>query len=156
MAHIDRGPETPDDNEIMVERVLEFPVEKVWAAWASPQAVEKWWGPRGFQSKIQQMELKTSGAWKQSMLGPDGIDHPSSSLFLEVIPKARISFRYVNPVGTTFTVQWNFTPEDGKTFLRVKMIFESREARRFMVEEFAADRLAQETVDKLQEYLASS
>lgn len=38
----------PNKHNVVVTRVFEAPVEKVWNAWVEPEMVMQWWGPIGF------------------------------------------------------------------------------------------------------------
>lgn len=35
-------------NELIIERIFDAPVEKVWKAWSDPAEMKKWWGPENF------------------------------------------------------------------------------------------------------------
>ncbi len=44
----------------------------VWEAWTDPKQVALWWGPNGFSTTIEQMDVRPGGVWKQVLHGPDG------------------------------------------------------------------------------------
>jgi uncharacterized protein YndB with AHSA1/START domain len=82
------------DREIVISRVFNAPRELVWRAWTDPKQIVKWWGPRGFSTTIEEMEVRPGGAWKLVMHGPDGTDYPAQSVFREVVKPERISFSH--------------------------------------------------------------
>jgi uncharacterized protein YndB with AHSA1/START domain len=49
---------TPADREMVVSRVLPAPRELVWEAWTDPNQVVQWWGPKGFTTTIETMDLR--------------------------------------------------------------------------------------------------
>jgi Activator of Hsp90 ATPase homolog 1-like protein len=63
--------EDAPDNEIIISRVLNAPRELVWQAMTDPEHVAQWWGPNGFTTIIEKMELRVGGVWKHVIIGPD-------------------------------------------------------------------------------------
>ncbi len=56
--------EDTSGREIVITRVFDAPRETVWDAWTDPLQVVQWWGPRGFTTTIQEMDLKPGGVWQ--------------------------------------------------------------------------------------------
>lgn len=77
-------------NEIRIQRVYDAPLQVVWDAWTDPEQVAQCWGPRGFTLTHHSKELRTGGHWNYTMHGPDGIDYPNSTKYLEVVPLAKL------------------------------------------------------------------
>lgn len=72
----------PNDPEMVITRVVDAPRELVWKVWTEPEHVAKWWGPNGFSTTIEVMDVRPGGEWKHVMRGPDGVNYrttPSSS-----------------------------------------------------------------------------
>src|SRR5271170_6970154 len=82
------------DREIVISRVFDAPRELVWQAWTDPKQVVRWWGPNGFTTTIEVMDVRPGGVWKHVMLGPDGTNYPNESLFQEVVSPERIVFAH--------------------------------------------------------------
>ena len=62
--------EKTDDREIVITRVVEAPRELVWEAMTDPRQVVHWWGPQGFTTTIERMEVRPGGVWRHVMHGP--------------------------------------------------------------------------------------
>ena len=71
-------------NEIRINRIYDAPVRAVWDAWTDPEQVAQWWGPRGFTLTTHSKDLRPGGSWVYTMHGPDGVDYPNKTLYLEV------------------------------------------------------------------------
>src|SRR5579862_2190161 len=54
------------DREIVFERVFDAPRELVWEAWTDPKQVVNWWGPNGFTTTIDEMDVRPDGVWKHT------------------------------------------------------------------------------------------
>lgn len=70
--------------ELKIARIYDAPLKAVWDAWADPDQVAQWWGPRGFSLTTHSKNLKTDGHWHYTMHGPDGTDYPNKTVYLEV------------------------------------------------------------------------
>jgi uncharacterized protein YndB with AHSA1/START domain len=51
----------PEGKTLLVERVFSAPKERVWNAWTTPEEFEKWWGPRGWETTVKEMEFSEGG-----------------------------------------------------------------------------------------------
>jgi uncharacterized protein YndB with AHSA1/START domain len=85
--------ESAVDREIVFTRVFDAPRRMVWEAWTDPKQLVLWWGPRGFTTTIDEMDVRVGGVWKLVMHGPDGTDYPNKSIFTEVVPNERLRFQ---------------------------------------------------------------
>jgi len=101
-----------------------FPVspEELYAAFADPDRLALWWGPKDFRNTIREFDLRPGGKWLLTMHGPNGADYPNEKEFLEVIPGRKVSFHHVQPMHD-FTMTLDFTPESGSTRLTWTMQF---------------------------------
>ncbi|MHC5832643.1 MAG: SRPBCC domain-containing protein, partial [Nostoc sp.] len=41
-------------------------------AWTDPKHIAQWWGPKGFTTRVIEMDLRPGGKWRYVMTGPDG------------------------------------------------------------------------------------
>jgi uncharacterized protein YndB with AHSA1/START domain len=147
------------DREIVISRVLEAPREQVWAAWTDPKQVVRWWGPRGFTTEIERMDVRPEGVWEHVMRGPDGTEYPNRSVFAEVVEPERISFSHgggrKNERNAEFDATWTFEALDPRrTKLTVHMVFPSTAARDHVVQEYGALEGGVQTLERLAEHLA--
>src|SRR5215475_11450502 len=104
-------------NEIHSVRVLDAPVEAVWDAWTDPKQVAQWWGPRGFTLTTHSKDLRAGGTWSYTMHGPDGVDYPNETRYLEVEKYSRLVYDHggYRDQPPMFRVTVLFTEVKGKT-----------------------------------------
>ena len=76
-------------------RLLPFPHQQVFAAFAQPQRLARWWGPDGFTNSFEVFEFTTGGRWTFVMHGPDGTDYPNENVFLDVAEPSTIVIQHV-------------------------------------------------------------
>jgi uncharacterized protein YndB with AHSA1/START domain len=148
------------DREILISRVFAAPRELVWAAMTDPKQVIHWWGPRGFSTTIEAMDVRPGGEWRHVMQGPDGTNYPNHSVFEEVVKPERIVYTHgghrENGPSVSFLSTWTFdVVEDGKTKVTIRMVFPSPAEHDRVVKEFGAIEGGKQTLARLGEHLAS-
>jgi len=111
------------DREIVSRRVLNAPREMVFKAWTDPEILAKWWGPKGFKNTFQEFDLRPGGTWRFIMHGPNGVDYPNQSVFVEIVPNERIVLDHV--VAPRFRLTATFEDQGGKTKLTFRGLFET-------------------------------
>src|SRR5512147_587972 len=130
------------DREIVITRTFDAPRELVWQAWTDPGHVVNWWGPQGFTTTIEKMDVRPGGVWKHVMHGPDGTDYPNSSVFKEIVKPERIVYSHGGGKrggrGAHFIATWTFEELGDKTRVTIRMIFDSPGDRDFVVKEYNA------------------
>jgi uncharacterized protein YndB with AHSA1/START domain len=153
------SPSPTADREIVVTRVFDAPRELVWAVWTDPRQVAKWWGPRGFTTTIEQMDVRPGGHWKHVMRGPDGTEYPNHAVFSDVVKPERIVYSHgghrEGGSSVRFESTWTFEDVGGKTRLTMRAVFPSAEERDRVVREFGAIEGAKQTMGRLAAHLCA-
>ncbi|HUC87567.1 MAG TPA: SRPBCC domain-containing protein [Candidatus Binatia bacterium] len=84
--------------ELVIVRLLDAPIDKVWQAWTNARSIEQWWGPRGVTIPTCEWEAKSGGKINIVMLaGPElgpmsGQEWPMMGEFVEVSPPQKLVF----------------------------------------------------------------
>ena len=146
------------DREIVITRDFDAPRELVWEAMTDPRHVVHWWGPRGFTTTIEEMDVRPGGVWKHVMHGPDGTDYPNKSFFKEVVKPGRLVYAHgggrKGGPGAQFEATWTFYALDAcKTRVTIRMVFPSAAARDKVVKEYGAIEGGKQTLERLAEHL---
>ena len=141
-------------NEIQIIRVYDAPLRAVWDAWTDPDQVAQWWGPRGFTLTTHSKDLRTGGHWSYTMHGPDGVDYPNKTQYLEVEKYSKLVYDHGgnDDRPPMFRVTVLFSEEKGKTRMEMTMTLptpEAAEEARKFIKKASGD----STWDRLAEYL---
>lgn len=80
------------DAELVIERIIAAPREKIWRAFSDPEYLRHWWGPNGFVNTTHERSFTVGGVWRYTMHGPDGTDYPNRIRYEELIEPERIVY----------------------------------------------------------------
>lgn len=72
--------------DLLLERTVDIPKEKVWEAWTNPELMVKWFTPAPWGTESIELDLRPGGKFKTVMRSPEGeiFDHAPGCV-LEVI-----------------------------------------------------------------------
>jgi uncharacterized protein YndB with AHSA1/START domain len=82
-------------HNIVVSRIIDAPVERVWKAWTDQAQVMRWWGPEFYSSPTCQIDLREGGRYIFCMRAPQemgGQDHYNSGTYLKIVPFELLEF----------------------------------------------------------------
>jgi uncharacterized protein YndB with AHSA1/START domain len=118
-----------------LEYTWKAPLEQVWGLWTTKAGIEAWYGPSGFRTDVQTLEIKAGGQWLYTMtaVGEQQVAWMTSKgrplsmaqegTFLEVVHHERLVFELTAPTGpgTTTTMRHTvtFEPIEGA----IRMVF---------------------------------
>ncbi|GAA0327884.1 SRPBCC family protein [Sphingomonas oligophenolica] len=107
-----------NDLELSVTRLIDAPVELVWKI--ATERLTEWWCPKPWTTEIVDHEWRPGARTAMIMRGPNGEEHPTEGIVLEVTPNTRFVFTDALKAGwipqTAFMVGFfEFADEGGKT-----------------------------------------
>ncbi|MBP1994855.1 SRPBCC domain-containing protein [Paenibacillus eucommiae] len=62
----------PEGKELVITRVLNAPRELVFNVWSEAEHLKRWWGPKGFEINVAQLDFRPGGFFHYNMQSPDG------------------------------------------------------------------------------------
>jgi uncharacterized protein YndB with AHSA1/START domain len=149
--------EDTSDREIVLTRLFDAPRDLVWQAITSFDHVAHWWGPIGFTTTIEEMDVRPGGVWRQVMHGPDGTDYPSTSVFTEVVKPERLCYRHSGgkkgQPEAHFESTWLFEAQGEKTKVTLRMLFPTAAARDLNEKTYHAIEGGKQTLSRLAGHL---
>ncbi|HET6747067.1 MAG TPA: SRPBCC domain-containing protein [Candidatus Saccharimonadales bacterium] len=139
---------------LTAEVVTDASPQEIWDAWNNPEKVAKWWGPAGFTSTVDELNVQAGGKMRITMHGPDGVDYPNIYTFDEIHPLSQLIYTNegseqfdLAPFQSVVDIQENA----GKTKLSLKMRFVSQEEKDKHVNQFHADEGSRQLLERLGE-----
>lgn len=127
---------TPPAHDLVLERVVDVPPEKVWEAWTTPSILMKWFTPDPWKTVACEMDLVPGGKANTTMQSPEGQEFPNQGCVLEVIPARKLVFTdallegfrpSLNPFMTAII---EVIPEGRGTRYRATVLHKDEEAKK--------------------------
>lgn len=84
-----------EKHDLVVTRVIDAPLEQVWAAWTESEPLMRWWGPTHFTCPSAEMDVREGGTSIVCMRAPadfGGQDNYSTWDYTEIVPLQKIEF----------------------------------------------------------------
>jgi len=90
--------------KVTIERSFASSIEEVWDLWTTKDGIESWWGPDGFATKVQKIDLRPGGELLYTMtaVGSDQIEFLKRAgmpvvqvvraRYTEVVPPTRLAY----------------------------------------------------------------
>jgi uncharacterized protein YndB with AHSA1/START domain len=142
-----------DSYTLITTRDIDAPLERVWAAWNDPQKIAKWWGPAGFRSTVEELDVRAGGRFRVLMHGPDGTDYPNLYLFDRVAEHRQLVYTNVGSEQfglAPFQSVVDIEELGSRTRIVLTARFSSEEDRRKHVEEFHAIEGTRQLLERLE------
>lgn len=145
------------DREIILKQTFAAPRDLVFAAWTDRKHIAKWWGPNGFTTTTERLELRPGGLWVYTMHGPDGTDYPNWIRYHEIDRPARLVYDHGGEPDTPalFHVTITFVETAGKTEVTMHSVFPTAAARDEVVQRYGAIEGGKQHLARLGEHLVA-
>jgi uncharacterized protein YndB with AHSA1/START domain len=82
----------PADRELVLQRVLNAPREKLYRCWTTPELIVQWFTPPPFKTVKAVMDVRPGGASCITMQSPEGQEFPNPGVYLEVVLNEKLVF----------------------------------------------------------------
>jgi uncharacterized protein YndB with AHSA1/START domain len=98
----ERTAETTRIHDMVLTRVFDAPVERLWRAWTEDDQVTQWWGPQGFTAPLARMDMREGGTSLVCMRSADLGDIYNTWTYTTIAPMERLEFvsRFSDEQGT--------------------------------------------------------
>ncbi len=105
----------PADRELVLQRVLNAPREKLYRCWTEPALIVQWFTPPPFKTIKAVLDVRAGGASCITMQSPEGQEFPNPGIYLEVVPNEKLV------MTDAYTSAWE--PSE-KPFCTIALTFE--------------------------------
>jgi uncharacterized protein YndB with AHSA1/START domain len=143
------------EQHMTIRRTFDAGPDRVWEAWTDPVQVDQWWGPDGFSTTTDAMDVTPGGVWEFEMVGPGGETFANRVVYDEVEEPERLTYTHGSPDDPEMfrvTVTFDERGSDA-TELTMESRFPSAEDLDDALE-FGADDGAVQTLGRLAEHLS--
>ncbi|WP_157016919.1 SRPBCC family protein [Mesorhizobium xinjiangense] len=89
---MDTKANSTDSRQLVLERVIDAPREKLYRCWTEPALLMQWFAPRPWTTPHAELDVRPGGSSLFVMRGPDGTEFPNRGVYLEVVENERLVF----------------------------------------------------------------
>jgi uncharacterized protein YndB with AHSA1/START domain len=118
--------------DLVLERAISVPPERVWAAWTEPELLMKWFTPAPWKTTAVDIDLRPGGRCVTTMESPEGDQYPNVGCYLQVEPNRLLVFTSMmtedfrplapgNSLGFTARIEIEATPDGGTHYRAIAM-----------------------------------
>lgn len=76
--------------DLVLERIVDVPVEKVWKAWTTPEQLKQWFTPAPWTTTDCEIDLRPGGAFRTVIRSPEGSEKTANCCYLEVVENQKL------------------------------------------------------------------
>lgn len=76
--------------DLVLERTIDVPPEKVWQAWTDERLLPKWFTPAPWKTVDCSIDLRPGGRFGTVMESPEGEKFPGEACYLEIVEHTRL------------------------------------------------------------------
>ncbi len=145
----------PADTDILLTRVFDAPRHLVWLCITEPALMRQWYGPRGHEMVLSEIDLRVGGAWRSVSRGPGGRDVGFRGVYKEIMPPSRlVSTESFDDFPGDALVTITLTENAGKTTFNLLVSYPTKEIRDIVLAT-GMEHGAAESYDKLNELVVT-
>lgn len=156
-----------NDNVLVLERVFDAPRELVYEMYKNPEHLKHWWGPRGWELPVCNMDFRPGGVWHYCMKCVDknqgdfyGMESWGKQVYKEIVEPEKIVYTdyfsdaegNVNEAMPATDGTLEFIDLGGKTKVVNRSVYASAEALKTVMDMGMLQGIT-ETMDRLEERL---
>jgi uncharacterized protein YndB with AHSA1/START domain len=95
-----QAPEPIAARTLTLNRIIDAPPARVYAAWTTPELLLQWFTPKPYETIKAELDLRPGGACNITMRSPEGQEIPNPGVYLELVPNKKLVFT------DAFTAGW--------------------------------------------------
>ena len=134
---------TDSDLDLVLERVVDLPPERVWAALTQRDLFLQWFTPAPWQTVDAELDLRPGGIFRTVMRSPEGQEFPGTGCILEVVEHERLA--WTSALGPGFRPLPAQTGEGSFPFTAIITLTPEGTGTRYRAVAVHADRAGRDT-----------
>jgi uncharacterized protein YndB with AHSA1/START domain len=131
----------PGMHALSMTRDFNAPRALVFKAMTDPTLIPRWWGPKGYTTAVDKMEVCMGGIWRYVQRDADGNEFAFRGVYHQVMPPERLvyTFEWEGLPGHILLETVTLEERGGKTTVTDSSVFQSVEDRDGMIQQGMED-----------------
>jgi uncharacterized protein YndB with AHSA1/START domain len=116
----------PSDREIVLTRIFDAPCKLLFRSYTDPNFIPQWWGPKGFTTVIDHMNIRPGGIWRFLQRGPDGNERAFNGVYRGIVSPDWLAYTFESESmpGHVLLETVTFEERDGRTRVTAHALFD--------------------------------
>lgn len=121
----------PSEREVALSRVFEARRRPVFNAYTDADFIPRWWGPRGFTTRVESMRVRPGGVWRFVQRAPDGRERAFKGVYRGIVRPDWLAytFEFEGMPGCVMLETVAFEERDGRTKVTATALFDTARGR---------------------------
>lgn len=102
--------------DLVIERELDVPVERLWHAWTTADHLKQWFSPAPMTTPVAELDVRPGGVFRAVMRSPEGTEFDNTGCYLDVVTHERLVW--------TSALGANFRPVEAGVPYTAALLFE--------------------------------
>lgn len=121
----------PGRQEMIITRIFDAPRDLVFKVYTDPDLIPRWWGPRGFTTTVDAMDVRPGGTWRVVQRDAEGNEYAFHGVYHDVTPPDRVVYtsEYEGMPGHVMLETATLEDLGGRTKVMDRVVFQSAEDR---------------------------
>jgi uncharacterized protein YndB with AHSA1/START domain len=115
--------------DLVLERIVDVPRERVWAAWTKPEHIKKWFTLAPWRTVDCEIDLRPGGIFRTVMRSPEGQEHSNAGCYLEIVPNEKLVWTSALGPGYRPTIRAANTGTCDELYFTAIILFEALGSR---------------------------
>jgi uncharacterized protein YndB with AHSA1/START domain len=115
--------------DLVLERVVDVPRERVWTAWTKAEHIKKWFTPAPWTTVGCEIDLRPGGIFQTVMRSPEGQETSSAGCYLEIVPNEKLVWTSALGPGFRPNIKTSATGSCEELYFTAVILFEAQGAR---------------------------
>jgi uncharacterized protein YndB with AHSA1/START domain len=131
----------PGMHALSMTRDFNAPRALVFKAMTDPTLIPRWWGPKGYTTSVDKMEVRMGGIWRYVQRDADGNKFAFRGVYHQITPPERLvyTFEWEGLPGHILLETVTLEERGGKTTVTDSSVFQSVEDRDGMIQQGMED-----------------
>src|SRR5690349_12956886 len=76
--------------DLLMERIVDVPVERVWKAWTDASQLKQWFTPAPWETSECEIDLRPGGKFYTVIRSPEGEEFATTGCYLDIVENRKL------------------------------------------------------------------
>lgn len=116
------------NKKLIIERIFNAPIGKVWAAFTTPEILAKWWSPAGMTNYYASTDVREGGEFRYCFADSEGEKYWGKGVYKKIVEPTYLAYidYFTDSDGNPVPPSYYGIPGDESTPTLVEFVFTAK------------------------------